>query len=198
MFDWRMLAVAGGAVVVGGGMAAIWAASQPDRYEAEVVMAVGPASTLVEDADVIDVVATLERGGVTATAAGIATSSSVKNAAADEIGLDGSDAGDYEVDAVPVQTSSLVDISVSGPDAEIVASLANATAEQLQVRFEEIYDVYEVEILSPATAPTNSARPSIALVTVLGALVALAISMAVWWAVFGGRWRKEPSPPSDP
>ncbi len=189
MTDRRMLVVVVVAAVLGGGVAALWASSQPERYEVGVVLAVGPAATLIDDADVIDVVGSLERGGITATAAGVATSSSVRDAAVADLGLTPGSIGDYEVDSVPVLTSSLVDITVTGPDPEIAASLANAIGAELQARFTTIYEVYEIELLTPAIVPGQSTRPSVLLVAVLGAIVAVAVALVVWWAAFGGRWR---------
>ena len=188
MIDRRMVAVVLLAAVLGGGLAALWASSQADRYDVEVVMAVGPSSTLTVDSDVIDVVGSLDRGGITATAAGIATSGSVRDAAIADMGLDPGSLRNYEVDAVPVLSSNLVDISVSGPDPVATAALANAIGERLQSRFTAIYDVYQIELLTPAKAPSESNRPPVLLITVLGALVSGCVAIAVWWAAFGGRW----------
>lgn len=184
-----LLAVVLGAAVLGGVLSAQWAGAQPDRYSVTAVMAIAPASAIIDESQVIDIIGSLDRGGATATAAGIAGSGSVRDAAAAQLGVAPGLLGDYEVDSIPVLTSSLFDINVSGPDAEITAALANAVGTQLQAQFNGLYEVYEVEFVTQARAPSNSGRPGALLVTILGALVAASTATAVLWAALGGRWR---------
>ena len=185
-----VVAVAG---LLGGALAALWAGSQPDRYSVTAVMAVAPASAIIDESQVIDIIGSLDRGGVTATAAGIAGSGSVRDAATALLGVEPGLLGDYEVDSIPVLTSSLFDINVSGPDAEVTAALANAIGTQLQLQFNGLYEVFDVEFVTQARAPSNSGRPGLLLVTILGALVAASTATAVSWAAFGGRWRRPPA-----
>lgn len=185
----RIVAVIAAAAILGGVIAGIWAGSRADRFEVDVVMAVGPALTLVDQSAVISVTASLDRGGITATAAGIATSSAVRDAAVADAGFAPGEAGDYEIDSLPVLNSSLIDITVSGPDAEATAGLANAVGAQIQSRFATIYPIYRVELLTPAVTPTGSSRPPATLIVLLGAIVTALIAAAVLWSAFGGRVR---------
>lgn len=178
------------AAVIGGSAAGAWAASQPDRYSVTAVMAVAPSATVIDDAQIIDIVGSLDRGGVIATAAGIASSGSVREAALEQLGVEAGSLGDYEIDAVPVLSSSLFDIMVSGPDSELVAELTNAIGAQAQRRLSALYSIYQVEFVTQAVPPTNSDRPSVLLITLLGALVAGGATTAVSWAAFAGRWRR--------
>jgi capsular polysaccharide biosynthesis protein len=185
------------AAVLGGALAALWAGSQPDRYSVTAVMAVAPASVIIDETQVIDIIGSLDRGGATATAAGIAGSGTVRDGATAQLGVEPGSLNDYEVDSVPVLTSSLFDINVSGPDAEVTAALANAVGTQLQVQFNALYNVYEIEFVTQARVPSTSGRPSLLLITVLGALVAASTATAVSWAAFGGRWRRPPTTSTD-
>lgn len=189
MKDLRIGAVIAAAALLGGAIAGIWAGSQPERYEVDVVMAIGPASTLADQTAVIDVTSSLDRGGIIATAAGIAASSGVRAAAVADAGFAEGTAGDYKIDSLPVLNSTLIDITVSGPDADATAALANAVGAQLQGRFQTIYPIYQVELLTPAVAPTHSSRPSSMLIILLGAIATAAIAAAALWSAFGGRWR---------
>lgn len=182
MMDKRWNTYVAVAAVVGGLIGLIWAASQSERYETRTVLAVGPAADLATDGDVIDVIGSLDRGNITATVAGIASSSSVRDAAIEAGGLAADELDDYEVDSVPVLNSNLVEIDVTGPDSETTASLAAAVTDQVTTRFAEIYDVYRIDVLTGAEASTNSSRPSVLLVTIAAALLAALVVAAVGWA----------------
>lgn len=176
------------AAVLGGLIMMIWASSQPDRYQVTTVMAVGPAPSVTDEANIIDIVGSLDRGGIIATAAGLADSGSIRNAAAEDLDLAGA-LGEYEIDSIPVLSSNLFDITVSGPEAETVADLANAVGTRVQTEFAELYGIYRIEFVTRATPPTNSDRPGVVLVTLAGALAAGGAAAAVLWAAYGGRWR---------
>ncbi len=177
----RTTAIAISIVAVAGGVAAyFWATSQPDRYSSTAVVALAPSSTLIEQRDVIDVVGTLDRGGMAETVAGLAISVSVTDPAGDSTGLDSDDLEEYEIDALRVLGANIVDIDVSGPDPVRVAALANSVASEVQSRFTQIYRVYQVDIVSPAKPAEISDRPSSLLITlagiVLGALLAAIVA----------------------
>jgi capsular polysaccharide biosynthesis protein len=191
MINRRLMLMVGVAALIGAIVAGVWASAQPDVYELKVVVAIAPSDTLTTDADVIDVIGSLDRSGITATAAGIATSRSVGDAAASTVGLDS--LGDYEVDALRVLDSNLIDIIVSGPDPVIGRDLALATAAELQTQFLAVYDVYQIDIVSEPSDSAGSERPSVLLVALAGALVAGAVAAAAWWAAFAGRRSQPPA-----
>lgn len=190
---WVLVGVVAIAVLIGMTAGGVWASSQSERYEVTAVVAIGPSVSLIDEGSTIDVIDSIDRGTIAATTAGIATSSSVKRAAATAAGLD--DAGDYEIDALPVLSSSLVDIIVSGPDPDMTAALANEVAAGLATSVSEIYDVYRVELVNAAEAPRSSSRPGVGLPMLAAGLFAGAGAAALWWAIFGGRWRAERSRP---
>ena len=167
-----------GAVLVGALLGLMFVRSQPERFEAGTVVAIAPADTVIDDAQLIDIVGSLDRSGIPATVAGLASSQSVVEAAAALLPITGEELADYNVDATPVISANLVDIRVSGPDAETAAALTNAVASQVQTQFAELYRVYQVRVLTPAAVPSGSDRPSPSLV-VLGS-AALAGVVALW------------------
>lgn len=152
--------------------AGIWGASQPDRYSASTTVAIAPAPSLTDDADVIDVVGGLDRGTIVETLAGLVTSAPVVSAAAEEVAIPGSDRGLYDVSAVRVTGASLVDVTASGPDPELVAALATAAATTAAAEFDTLYRVYVVDVVAAADVPDASDRPSVLVVTTAGAVVA--------------------------
>ena len=159
------------AALIGAIVAGIWGTAQPDRYSATTVVAIAPADSIVQDADVIDVVGGLDRGTTVETLAGLAASSSVTSSAAAEVGIDPADRGDYDIDALRAVGSNLVDITASGPDPQTVADLATATANVTAAQFNTLYRVYRVDVVTAAAVPTASQRPSVLLLMAAGAVV---------------------------
>jgi capsular polysaccharide biosynthesis protein len=166
------------AVLVGAVLGLAFVRSQPERFTAETVIAVAPADTVVDDAQLIDIVGSLDSSGIPATVAGMATSEAVVETAAGLLPMTGAELADYDVDATPVITANLVEVRVTGPDAETAAALTNAVASEVQSQFVQLYRVYQVKTLTPAAVPSDSDRPSASLVMFGSA--ALAGVVALW------------------
>lgn len=164
------------AALIGGLLAFAWGNGQDEVYRAETVLTFAPATDLSVDADVIDVIGALDRGILPETAAGLATSGSVREESASLIGLtDG--LGDYRISASPVFEANLLDLAVRGPDAEVAAAFANAAADVLAERVEELYQVYVVDVITRATPPDAESR-NVGLLVLAGALLAAAVAAA--------------------
>ena len=175
------------AAQVGGLAAGIWALNQPDQYRATAVVAIAPASSLLTDADVIDVVGSLDRTGIAATAAGIAESRSVRDEAAAATGTTREQLAEYDIDGVPVLGASLVDVVVSGPDADTSAALANSVVELVQARITTLYQVYQLDIITLATPPDHSTRPRGIVIVAAGTVAGAALAALVRYATVAGR-----------
>ena len=168
------------AAVIGGLVALAWGGSQSDVYRAEAVLTFAPAPDLVLDADVIDVIGALDRGLLPETAAGLATSGSVRDESAVRIGLT-EGLSDYRVSAAPVFEANLLDIAINGPDPVVAAELTNAIADVLTERIEGLYQVYVVDVVTRATPPKAESR-NLAMLVVAASLLAGALAAA---AIFG-------------
>jgi capsular polysaccharide biosynthesis protein len=160
------------AALVGALLGIVFTTGQSDRYTAETVVAIAPADAIVDQAQLVDIVGSLSRSGIPATAAGLGASRSVAEAAAATLSMPADEFADYDVDAIPVIDANLVDISVSGPDSAGTAELANAVAVEVQRQFAELYRVYQVRVVTAAAPPDGTDRPSPVLVVVGASLVA--------------------------
>jgi capsular polysaccharide biosynthesis protein len=179
IFRMTKLWTVAGAVLLGALLGAVFVGSQSARYEAETVLAIAPSDTVVDDAQLIDIVGSLDSSGIPATVAGMAASESVVAAAvAALLPTPEEDFADYDVDATPVISANLVDVRVSGPDARTAAALTNTIATEVQAQFAQLYRVYQLKVLTPASVPSSSGRPSGALVMLASA--ALAGAAALW------------------
>lgn len=176
------------AALLGALIALVWGRGQDDVYRAEAVLAFAPAADLDLDADVIDVIGALDRGVLPETAAGLATSGSVKDESASRIGLT-EGLGAYRISAAPVFEANLLDVVARGPDPEVAAALANAVADVLAERVEGLYQVYVVDVVTRATPPDAESR-SVGLLVAAAALL-FAVGAA---AVIVGLDRTAPEP----
>lgn len=176
------------AAIVGAIVVAGWAAQRPERYATTTVVAIGPSPTILDDADLVDVVGGLDRGTIVETLAGLASSSSVTAAAAETAGIGPESIGDYDVDSVRAVASNLVDVTATGPDPAVAAALSAASAQVAADRFTALYRVYRVDIVTAAEVPATSDRPSTLLLAVGGGTVS-AIAVAIVIAAAESRRR---------
>lgn len=174
------------AAVAGGFLAWLWASAQSEQFTATAVVAITPADSLEDSSEVVDVLQSLDRGTAVVTAAGMASSGTVRLAAQSEIGLSAEQAGDYEVEALQVLTSHLVDITVVGPDDETAIAYADAITNELRTSYAGHFPVYQIETVTEAEIPDDSGRPSTTLI-VIAAMIASGLgAFMLWLALFGG------------
>ena len=166
----------------------LWASSQDDRFSATTVVAITPAAELGGNQEVVDVLGPLDRGSIVATAAGIASSGTVTSSALADLGAGlAGNLDEYEVESLQVLESNLIDVTVTGPDAEGAAAYANAIAAELQATFADFYPVYEIRLVTEANPPSNSGRPGTALIVIGAAVLAGIGTLMLWLAIFGAR-----------
>jgi hypothetical protein len=86
---------------------------------------------------------------------------------------------------VVVPEANVMETTVTGPDPEVVADLASILGDLGGLRFVQSYRIYAVEVLDPATIPTEPANPGLyrlmALAGALGAIVGGAVAL-LWTA----------------
>ncbi len=174
------------AALIVGLLAWIWAAGQGERFSATAVVQLEPASTVEDNREVVDILGSIDRGPIVVTLAGVANSGSVTTAAQERLGVTEVQMEDYEVEALQVLTSHLVDITVTGPEDTLSIAYADAIADELRLAFAESHPVFQITTVTPATIPESSGRPGTAVI-VIAAMIAAAIgAFMLWLALFGG------------
>lgn len=169
-----------------GGLAAVWASRQDQRFSATAVVQLEPSEEIEDTRELVEIIGSIDRGGIVVTLAGVAESGSVTSAARSQLGLTPEQTEDYEVEALQVLTSHLVDITVTGPSKPQTIELSDAIADQLRASFRESHPVYQVTTVTPANVPDSSGRPSPVLIVVAAMLAAAVGAMMLWLALFGG------------
>jgi capsular polysaccharide biosynthesis protein len=167
------------AAVLGALLGLAFVSTTNERYTSETTIAIGAADTVVDNPQLIDIVGSLDRSGIPGTVAGLAASQTVVDAAGTAIALTPDQIGDYDVDATPVLDANLVDIRTTGPDAEIAARLTDAVAAQTQAQFGQLYRVFQLRVVTSASVPGSSDRPSPSLVVFGAAALAAVIALLI-------------------
>ena len=110
-----------------------------------------PSSTLTSGADVVRSLDTLDRRSVVATYAEVMNSSRILDGSADFLGLNASEIiKDYNIQAVDLPDSSVLELTVSGPNPSLAAQLANAIGLQSITFTRSLNLIYELNFLDSA------------------------------------------------
>ena len=110
-----------------------------------------PSSTLTSGADVVRSLDTLDRRSVVATYAEVMNSSRILEGSAEFLGLDVNEIiKDYRIQAVDLPDSSVLELTVSGPNPSLAAQLANAIGFQSITFTRSLNLIYELNFLDTA------------------------------------------------
>jgi uncharacterized protein involved in exopolysaccharide biosynthesis len=144
------------------------------EYETEARLIVSPAAasttTLQEQRAALTA---LDKPVIANTYAEIAQSSSIVEAAWEQLGTPFARQEDFEVRASVLHNTGILAITVIGPDPALVQQLAAAVS---QLTFEYVaglYEVYDLKLLDPATLPDEPTSPNKLLNLTLGVVLGL-------------------------
>jgi diguanylate cyclase (GGDEF)-like protein len=130
--------------------------------------------------NVLDSLSVLDRRSIITTYAEILNSPRIYRDTIDQLQLKEADLVDYSYSAVVLPDTNIIEFSVQGPNAATTAMLANSIAQRAVDYVANLYQVYEMTLLDPATASPLPISPQplrdagIALVVGLAAGVGLA------------------------
>lgn len=153
----------------------IWTGKQEKVYQSEATFVLRPRSstTTVED----DFVKTLDmvsrRVEINTTFAEVATSRLIKNRALDQ--LDFQDAVDFSISAGVVGGTNILSITVEGPDPVIAQEFCTLVGSETLQYVSELYDVFELQPLDPASLSKKPVRPNMSLNLMFGSVLGLAL-----------------------
>ncbi len=121
------------------------------QYRAVARFIIIPSSSLTSGADVVRSLDTLDRRSVVATYAEVMNSSRILEGSADFLGLDANAIiKDYKIQAVDLPDSSVLELTVSGPNPALAAQLANAIGFQSITFTRSLNLIYELNFLDTA------------------------------------------------
>ncbi len=105
------------------------------------------------------------------------TSDRVQNETAADLGLD--DLSDYDISVTSETTSRVIGLSVTGPDPDTAADIANGMVENVSEIAREVMSVESVNAIDEAVAPTEPSGPNRPLYVAVALLAGLFLAVAV-------------------
>lgn len=108
--------------------------------------------------------------------ASIAKSSEVKSAVANSLGTSLSP---YDVKVDNSTTTRVITLSVTGPDPQAAANIANAYVQNISSTAQSVMDVQAVNVIDTASAPTSPSGPKRPLYILVALFVGLFLAVAI-------------------
>jgi diguanylate cyclase (GGDEF)-like protein len=139
----------------------IYSLNVTPRYQATTKLLVSPNKGLLADTQqTMNSLDTLDNRSVVATYAEFLNSDKVYLEAVDSLGLDKTALSDYSRTAIILPDARVLEVTVEGPDPKVVAALANAISEKGVNYIGKFYQVYTINPIDLATAPTIPISPN--------------------------------------
>lgn len=129
------------------------------RASARFIVSPGPSLLAGQDKEVVNSIEALDKRSIVSTYAEVLNSNSIYEATINNLGLDPVEFAEYTQSAVVLPDASVLELTVQGPDPEMVALLANEVGSQSIDYIEGLYLVYDINLLDPATPPTTPFSP---------------------------------------
>jgi capsular polysaccharide biosynthesis protein len=146
------------------------------QYRTSARFLITPAP-LADPGDVVDSTATLDRPTVAATYAEIFNSPTLQQQAGQVVRVE--DLEPYTFSAVVLPETSVVQVTVSGPDPDIAAQLANTLGNEVLGYLQSLTSIYELHLLDAAPVVTEPYAPQLLTNIVLALVLGLALGAVV-------------------
>lgn len=145
-------------------------------YESVSRFVVSPNPTFITgQSNVLDSLNVLDRRSIIMTYAEVLNSPRIYSDSVELLKLNEADLTDYTYKAVVLPDTNVIVFSMQGPDAATTALLANSIAQRTVDYVSNLYQVYEMTILDPATASSLPISPQ----PLRDALIALIVGLAM-------------------
>jgi diguanylate cyclase (GGDEF)-like protein len=129
-------------------------------YQANARYSVSPSSSMIGTGqEVLNSLEALDKRSIVQTYAEFLNSQSIYEQTLKKMGLTMDDVLLYTHSTVVIPDTNILDLTFTGPDPELVATLANNTGEIAIASIKQLYKVYDINILDPATIPIIPIRP---------------------------------------
>lgn len=150
-------------------------------YEARARFIVSPNASLSRGVDVVNSLEALDKRSIVTTYAEVLNSESIYGQTLAKMQITSEQVKDYARTTVVLPDTSVLELSVQGPDPKAAALLANSIGQQAIAYVRGLNQVYDINVLDPATAPLVPIRPqplrdaslAFALGVVMGAVLAI-------------------------
>lgn len=148
----------------------IFVNGQPWIYETEATFVMRPRADIAANGDeVVKALDTISRRvEINTTFAEVSSSSLIKAQAIQRLGLSAEERRGLKVSGRVIAGTNILEISVQGPDPQVVRDFANAVSAETVAYVSSLYDVFELEPLDAADLPSDPISPNKTLNLALG------------------------------
>lgn len=148
----------------------------PPTYRATSRFIVSPSPSLVTGgSNLLNSLSTLDKRSIITTYAEILNSQRIYGETINLLQLNSVNLADYKYSAVALPDANIIEFSVTGPNPDVVYTLANGIGQHAVEYVHSLYQVYDLNVLDAATAPTVPISPQ----PVRSAGVALVVGLAL-------------------
>ncbi len=173
------------AILIGLSVAAaatvVWTNRQVPVYESKATFVLRPrSSTLVlgdEFVKALDMVS--RRVEINTTFAEVATSRLIKQQAIQALGFESSQTRGLTVSAGVVGGTNVLTITVEGASPSVVQQFCDTVGAETLNYVSELYDVFELQPLDPASLPSRPIRPNLGLNLLIGSFLGLVLGLGL-------------------
>jgi capsular polysaccharide biosynthesis protein len=152
-----------------------WTNQQDRVYQSKATFVLRPRSStlVVEDEFVKALDMVSRRVEINTTFAEVATSRLIRSRAIEQ--MQTGSISDFSVSASVVGGTNILMISVEGPDPSSAQQYCSLIGESTLAYVSELYDVFELQALDPASSSRRPIRPNLSLNLLLGSMLGLAL-----------------------
>ncbi len=160
--------------------AAIITASAPPVYQSSARYIVSPNPDMFEDSDLVRrSLDTLDNSGILTTYAEVFGSKRMKQEGIKVLGISANEMGGYQVTAVNLPQTKIVELSVRGENPQQAMDLAAAIGSVSSTYMQDLYEIYKISELDSASVPTNTLNVSPARNAVIAGLLGFVIGVGL-------------------
>jgi capsular polysaccharide biosynthesis protein len=173
---WWVILVATAIVYVG---LTVFTSQQAKVYSSSTTLVISPSPSWVSNyKEILDALNGLDKRSIIVTYETVLGSGTTRQKAIDTLQLSSQQQRGLKVIAQAVTEANAVQITVESSDSQVAADMANMIAQQGTTELKNLYQVYELTQLDPATPARTPVRPNPAQANLgvpLGALLGIAI-----------------------
>lgn len=171
------------------GLAALlYALNLSDLYEGKASYVLRPHSALVVDDSTVRAIDTLSRRiEIATTYAEVAGSDLIKNRAIERLGLTHDDSTGLSVTGSAVPGTNVLELSIQGPNRELVQQFADAVNLEFVAYVNGLYDVFELGVLDEPRVAKTPVGPDAKII--LGGSIALGLALGSILALLAQYWQ---------
>lgn len=167
-------------------------------YQATTTVIAYPSATLKSASDYTNGLSLLSYGSMAQTFVSLAQSKAMMKAAGAALNVTPQNLADYSAVATLLPSTTVLEISTSGPDKKLVIVLANEIAAETSAATGRYFRILTLSTLDPAVVPSVQVRPETTRNLLLAGVVGIVVGFAVAaWSLNGGnmpRRRASPEP----